>query len=552
VPDKVIQIPFVGNVAFPSAMSDDEIGTHAARLYREAAAKHVPPSAEHPEPVGTAGGFPRQRVVPDTLLNLPPVSSLVPGPAPTGSVWDRVKGNFLQTVLPSTTLSDYLDGPLYMAQHPIDSLGLLGGAIKGAHQRQFQKAGDAYRRMVAAPTAGDALMAGSEMVGHGAAAALPIVGPVAADKGEQIGSGDIAGGLAGAAALLAPYAVPPAVKLAGQASSPARNLLGGRLTADAVQRMNTALAATTRENKARSARVAPEMVKRGIWNKDLPALEKRAATESDTAGQAVGAELARVATQRTDVLPLVERLEQEKAPYLDTSDTGHRVVIDAAPVDAIQKLQDTLMEYGDRISMQSLNKVRQQWDEVVKAGKGFTTADLGTHWKTWAAREGRTVLREELGKASPDMNTVMAEYSFWQNIEDVSHATNQRRVGQSGGLTPAIASAGGAVIGEMLAPGAGIAAKLGGAALGAKLGASLRRLVNSPGYQMWSAVQKQRLADALAGGDHATATRLVADGLAAASAIESSHRSGFPVNRVTGPEPEQTTARRRSLLQPTP
>src|SRR5438132_8300332 len=354
----------------------------------------------------------------------------------------RFVGSAAAAALPSTTLSDYVEGPLYAVRHPLDAIGLLGGAIYRGSADQGRKAADAASRVVSAPTVGGKAAAASEMVGHGLGI-IPIIGTPAASAGEQIGSGDIAGGLGTAAGLLGGQVAPEAVK----AVAPA---VGRVLTRGNVDRMNQALGAGTKADKVRSARVAPEMVNRGIWTKDLPALEARAATESEKAGQAVGAEVGRVANHETDVLPLVDKLEQAKQDFIGTSTDGRRVVNDPAPVKAIQDLQDVLMEYGDRISMESLNKVRDNWDRTVQAGKGFTTADLGTHWKTWAAREGRSVLREELGKASPDMDKVMAEYSFWQNIEDVAHNTNQRRVGQGagGGLIPSIAGGAAGMSGE--------------------------------------------------------------------------------------------------------
>lgn len=46
-PEKVIQIPGVGNIAFPSHMTPDQINQAAARLYREKNPNHPPPAKEH-------------------------------------------------------------------------------------------------------------------------------------------------------------------------------------------------------------------------------------------------------------------------------------------------------------------------------------------------------------------------------------------------------------------------------------------------------------------------------------------------------------------------
>jgi hypothetical protein len=57
----------------------------------------------------------------------------------------------------------------------------------------------------------------SETVGHGAAGMIPLFGPAAANAGDQIGSGDIAGGLGGAAGLIGSVAVPDAIHGTGKA-----------------------------------------------------------------------------------------------------------------------------------------------------------------------------------------------------------------------------------------------------------------------------------------------------------------------------------------------
>lgn len=430
---------------------------------------------------------------------------------PEGSALGRFFTGVARTVLPSTTPSDYIEGPIYAATHPLESAGLLGSAIYQGSADQASKAKEAAGRIVSAPTVGGKVAASSEALGH-LGGMVPIIGPAAAGAGEQIAAGDIAGGLGGGLGLIGPSIVHGAVEAARVGGVPTPAAMKANLEARAasrvagaapsnVERVNQALAASTNENKVRSARIAPEMVKRGIWNKDLPTLEARAAVESEKAGKNVQAAVAAVADNRTDVMPLVESLERAKDTARDVNDAGQPVMIEPDQVKAIQNLQDTLMDYGDQISLKSLNKVRLKWDEVVQENKGFTKPDVG--WKAWAAREGRSTLRDELGKASPDIDKVMHEYSFWQNIEDVAHATNQRRVGQGagGGLIPAIVGGAGAVALEAAVPGASVAGKVGLAAVGLKGFSMLKRVTSSPGWKMFTAVQRQRIADAVASGN---------------------------------------------------
>lgn len=378
-----------------------------------------------------------------------------------------------------------------------------------------------------------------EAGGYGLATALPMVGPAAAAMGEQGAQGDVAGMVGGGLGLATQAVAPGVIGRAVSRPGAAAKALPGNAA-----RMEQALNATTRENKVRAQRVAPEMVRRGIAERNLPALEERAATESAAAGRDVGAAVDAVSGVQRDVMPIVEKMEALKEPYIDTV-SGRRVVLDEGPVAAIQKLQDTLMQFGDQVSTGSLNKLRQRWDDVVQRNKGFTTDDVG-QMKAWAAREGRSVLRDELSAVNPDIDRVMAEYAFWQNIEDVTHATNLRKVGQKGNLTSTIAAGAGAVAAEALVPGSGVGSKAGMALIGAKAASSLQRLFESPGYKMLSAVWKQRLAEALASRNTERIGATVGKTLAAAESAAASGRVGILVPTVADDPASQPadTARR--------
>lgn len=101
-----------------------------------------------------------------------------------------------------------VEGVAHAAMHPIET----GRNILGAAKEQLGKAKEDYRQGHY-----------SEMLGHGAAAALPLVGPAAAKAGEAIGAGDVAGGLGQGAGLigsiLAPEIAGKAVKGTGRAMS---------------------------------------------------------------------------------------------------------------------------------------------------------------------------------------------------------------------------------------------------------------------------------------------------------------------------------------------
>ena len=143
-----------------------------------------------------------------------------------------------------------------------------------------------------------------------------------------------------------------------------------------------------------------------------------------TAGQAVDAALTPHKGATANTMDIVDALEQSKQPYIGKTTAGDPVVNDATLVKAISKLQDTLMEYGDDISVESMVKLRRNLDRIVEEGKGFTTAKVKN--RAWAAREARTAIRQELEQTVPDINKLNAEYAFWQTLEDVAAASNER------------------------------------------------------------------------------------------------------------------------------
>ena len=409
----------------------------------------------------------------------------------------RYGQSFARNVLPSTTPSDYIEGPMYAAQHPVDSMGLILGGIWDATKGVAGKAADAAGRVVSEPTIGGKLGAASETLGYGAATLMPVVGPAAAAAGEQGARGDVAGMLGATTGIMTPFAAAKA----GRATAGLRGRAAARLNESAVKGVEKAINPTRKDTKVQTARIAPEMLERRISASSLPKLEALAAEKSAIAGEKVGEALAPYAQETTPTAFILDKLEKAKADYVGTAQDGASVVNDPARVKSLQKLQDTVAEYGDAISVESMVKLRRNLDRIVEEGKGFTTAKVKN--RAWAAREARTAIRQELEQTVPNINKLNAEYSFWQTLEDVTAASNERKVGQNGTLLTTIAGAGGAVAGEMMAPGAGMAA-------------SLKRLLDSPGYRLWSSVQKARLADALAAGDAAAAKGLIAAGLDAA------------------------------------
>lgn len=132
----------------------------------------------------------------------------------TGSVWDTVN---LNPGSPSEAVGRFASN-MAEAVNPVpgiraiasDPQGLKHGIEENVFRpqvEQFGKAADAAQGKGEFAGMGPIGRA-SETFGHGLAGALPLAGPAAANAGDQIGSGDVAGGLGSAAGLLATTGVP--------------------------------------------------------------------------------------------------------------------------------------------------------------------------------------------------------------------------------------------------------------------------------------------------------------------------------------------------------
>jgi hypothetical protein len=151
-----------------------------------------------------------------------------PGQRGVNSAWDRFGTNLWEMLNPV----EIAKGLGQAVAHPVET----AKAIGMAHGEQLRKAEEAARQGRY-----------SEMIGHTGAALLPVVGPVAANIGEQIGRGDVAGGLGAAAGLLTPIA---AAKTIGAVRGVARPSALAQVDMSLAQRM-----------RARGSALAPAVEK---------------------------------------------------------------------------------------------------------------------------------------------------------------------------------------------------------------------------------------------------------------------------------------------------
>ena len=149
-----------------------------------------------------------------------------------------------------------------------------------------------------------------------------------------------------------------------------------------------------------------------------------------------------------------------------------QVVLNPTAVDAADKFQGIIRQYGDFISPQSMRKARQVFDDAVSRAGGYNGTSLAEGSVIDAQREAASSIRSQLAKDNPELGPLNQEINFWLDVQRVAEETAQRQVGQQGGLSAPMAKqigrATGAAIGYKAGGyvGAGIGGYLGGEVMG--------------------------------------------------------------------------------------
>ncbi len=475
MPDKVIEIPGVGNISFPDTMSDADINAAAAKLYREkqgALGVAAQPTAE-------------------------------PGAA------SRFISGVARTSLPSTTAADYLAGPAYALRHPLDAAGLLAGGVREAHAEQGRQFVAAGQRLGQAQTMRERLIAASELAGRGAATLLPIIGPAAANVGETLGSGDIAGGLGEATGLIGSTFAPRAAAATKEGVA-AR--IGPRLVRSAEQDIREALAPTRHRTKVKTERILPEVRRRGITG-NLEELRELTRENVSKLDRQIGQTLGRFANRPVDIQPVRQQLAGLKArTYRDISQpngTTQRAIHNPRKYAQIESVENLLNKYGNTMTVDQAHAVRKAWDDIVSKAGGFDekagSGAFGVSLDDWSEANVKRplagALRQELRKAVPEIRALNQEYGFWRDLQDIVNATKFRRVGQRrGGLIGKTVGAGSRAAGTVIGAQFGVEGAVAGALVGGEIGERLNRLFTSSSWRLMSAQRKNALADALVSG----------------------------------------------------
>lgn len=271
-----------------------------------------------------------------------------------------------------------------------------------------------------------------------------------------------------------------------------------------------ALGATTVANKELSAKIVPQLIDRRVTG-SREAIKELAEKQIGEHGAALSDALAKVpAGTAADTGAVLNQLQALKKQYVVPSSTpGVNTIVDQGAYDSLGKMQ-TLVA-STKPTFESVRRLRQILDGMVTAGDKTFGRTIAEGSELDATREASNAIRAELAKASPDVAKINKEYSFWKSVDRVVGSTLKRTASQAEPLGQQIAKGAAlpAVVAGTVAGGTG-----GGAAAGTAAMVALRRLVQSPEWKTFSAVQKDRLADALARGDAQKVGAFVSHGLA--------------------------------------
>jgi hypothetical protein len=344
-------------------------------------------------------------------------------------------------------------------------------------------------------------------------AALKIGGGAALEGGANAGVAEAQGGDPTTAGLIG---------AGGKIVGGTLNFLAPALRKSAAKSYEAVLAPTTKENKFLANKVIPGLLDRNVIAGSRQGLEDVADANMARAGSDISTAVSNVpAAQTVKTQPVIDALEKYKQGFVVNG-----VPVNDAAVKNATDLQGTIKALGSDVSHQSMNRVRQILDESVAKAKGYSGATLSEGANVDVQKEAANAIRRELAKNRPDIAKLNAEYSFWSNVGKVIGDTNQRKIGQSGGLlkilAPAVYASGSPAHTGMTGAG-GLEA-----AGGATMFYLAARAAQSPAWKSTSGVIKNQMANALATGNHKVVTDIASKVLASQASRRDGAQSAQP------------------------
>jgi hypothetical protein len=306
----------------------------------------------------------------------------------------------------------------------------------------------------------------TEAVGHAGAAAIPLLGPMAAQAGEQIASGDIAGGLGKSVGLVAPAATPAVLRVGARVLQAAPESAAAAAEAGAASRIADVMAPKGRSAAAlrmsnTAQAIAPQLVADVTA---APTMLTRDGLQQVIASKFLGAQDnldavadARLSARTFPTQPIVDDLLAKRArltaqpveasqypPQMtDLTPRGDVGVLskpvaqpvgeDVVPapnqarVSAIDQAIKEVKALGPDARYESLRRIREAWDAPasVKYSPSVTADFLKNQGYATGAADVTGSLRDSLARFDPETAQANGTYSLYRKANDVLDATQE-------------------------------------------------------------------------------------------------------------------------------
>lgn len=404
--------------------------------------------------VKTDGGPPSEQ---DVLAGLGQPRDDAPK-QPDGSAVSRFASNAWEMLNPvsmakavwnTQPIPEALGGAGVMA--PIDR----GKEILASHGTQLQKARDAFKEGRY-----------SEMLGHGSAAALPMLGPVAADTGEQIASGDVAGGLGRATGMLAPFGMAESLARLGVKVTPMRvaDALDAKAAANVADVMSPKSATMKGQRMtAKAEKIAPKIAAgdNAAWSRSglrdnlaarledaRGALDDAADARNDAAPietkpilDALKAKRAQLTAEPFDAVEPTRRTTSRTSAIVDergqpmTVESSKPTPIGEAQTPAPNRARAAVLDkaiaeveaLGDIAPYESLRTIRAAYDgpAEVRYNPAVTPDFLANQSNAIASADVAGAIRETLATSDPTTAAANADFSLYKSAHDIVTAAEE-------------------------------------------------------------------------------------------------------------------------------
>lgn len=243
---------------------------------------------------------------------------------------------------------------------------------------------------------------------------------------------------------------------------------------------------------ATAERVAPQLLDRGFSAVGHGSALKQVGEKISAANQQLDQIMASLPPNtRVPLQPIIDFLESGKdAGRVMGVDVGSGEVKNDVLQLVIQKMKEIASQTKSRTaSPEDIVKLRRLYGPMAQWSKMAANSE---NMKAEAYQTAYNGIRESLDQVDSAIGPANKEISFWLNVKGLLEKADARPTSGLAGTTGALAA------------GAAQAAASGGAGsvvLAGVAGRQLQRLLRSPGYRFVSAQAKDKLAEALTGGD---------------------------------------------------